>query len=793
MAVAQTSRAIAKKTSHKLAKATPRARAQTPIARAVADALRAANAAIPGRNALPAALLEKRRERAQQRVLDALVAQGSKTVSNDRVTEIETLARRWAEQGFDEGFHEAAAFELRCFEEGELARARESGNDAGVLAAIEAKHRAATLDEHGKIEIRGLQMSARVYQDLDVAYVPLWVQDDSQKPEVLKGGGGIEIRSIPRLTVPELLGKHERAVLVGAPGSGKTTIVAYLAAQAASGNLHKLVGWSESPVPFVVAVRSIGKSRLDAESIAKVARGIDADFVRQVLKERRGLVLVDGLDEAHEGAATLMPALQAFADAHPGNRILVTTRPAATVGSERVEIPGFVTTTLAPMSREEVHVFIDRWCEAAERSIQKDRAKATEDARRAAEDLKGRVQTSRPVERLAQTPLICSVLCIVHRFLGQRIPERRAALYETCTNVLLYEWDRGKFPEGAAIGQLDAQEKKLLLSGLARSMHEARVAEVACEEVVKQLGERLPWIKRAPGEAESIVREIQDRSGLLVERRPGFFAFSHLTFQEYLTAVEIVRVGELNKLVRRHADRWWHEVTVLAAGLPGADAASLIGGLLNRDPRKKKISTATLLAAQCVATAIELPTSLRKEVEERIALLVPPKTDEDVERIVELGEVAAPLLLRALDTPVPAARARTALALGSIGYEPAHVALVKMLGDTTNVKERIISNISAALQIRWEAPMQVFSFATIALFNMSLLSTFVQAALEQAIPSIPARVLEVLGSAHRMIVRHEDARQLLGPETTAYLERIVGLIKAAHPKKPSAKRAARSG
>jgi hypothetical protein len=775
-----------------------RARGEVPPAPAVADTFRNVNSASPVRAAVPATLLTKRRERAQQRIIDALEAAGTTRLTKAVAAEIQALARAWAEQGFDDRFDDAAKFEQRWFEEAEIARARKAANGSDLLAALETKHRAAVVRDFGKIEIRGLQMSARVYQDLDVAYVPLWVQDDSQEPEVIKAGEGMEIRAIPRLTVPELLAKHERAVLVGAPGAGKTTIVAYVAAQAANGQLHKLTGWQESPVPFVVAVRSLAESRLDVETIAEAAN-VDVELVRHAVRERRALVLVDGLDEAREGPSKLIAAVQAFVTANPGNRILVTTRPAATSGGEQVRIPGFATTTLHAMTREEVYQFIDRWCEAAERSIQKDPSKAREDAQRAAEDLKARVQASRPVERLAQTPLICSVLCIVHRFLGQRIPERRAALYETCTNVLLYEWDRAKFPTGAKIGQLDAHEKKLLLGGLARWMHEERVAEVAREEVVRQFGERLPWVNRDAAEAEGIVREIQDRSGILVERRPGFYGFSHLTFQEYLAAAEVVRVGETAKLAEKHMDRWWHEVTVLAAGLAGANAAGLIERLLMADSKREKPSAAAMLAAQCAETAIDLPVTLRQEVEARIAVLVPPRSDGDVGKLVELGEVTAPLLLHALGDPDPIKRGLAALTLGRLQYEPACGALAKMLCDGQQLP-RPVGNVSRSVFTFWLGSFRFLAefpsvavCAADALFSVSSGSALARATLERAIPHAPVHAFMHYALAFDFLRHAKALRPDLGAGGWTYLSYLMRVIKAEHPETTSSRRAARSG
>ncbi len=769
-------------------------RASTPLtaARAVAEAFRKASHAVPASHAAPASLVETRRKRAKKRLKEALEARGTEAVSAAMVAEVEALVLRWAGAELSEGFAEVERFETRCFEEGELAAARRSGDPERVFEAQEKRYRAAIVEEYGRIEIRGLQMSERVSQDLDLAYVPLRIEDASLKRGVIRVGEGIEISSVPRLSVPELLAEHWRSIVVGAPGSGKTTTIAWLAANAAKGTLHGAVGWKASPVPFVVAVRSLKGSRLDAKSIAAVSCGADAAFVQRVLGDRRGMLLVDGLDEAPGGAMALLPALQAFAKAYPGNPILVTTRPAGPVGSERVEVPGFTTTTLLPMTREEVYLFIDRWCKAAEVSIQKDRTRAEEDGKKAAADLKARVETSRPVERLAQTPLMCSVLCIVHRFLGQRVPERRPALYEACTNVLLYEWDRAKFPEGAAVGQLDAQDKRFLLGGVALSMHERNVAEISSADLVAQFAKRLPELNRSPDEAERIVNEIQFRSGLLIERRPGLFSFSHLTFQEYLTAVEIVRKGDLKGLPKFHDNPWWHEVTALAAGLPGADAAGLIRDLLKFDEGRKKPSTATFLAAHCAETAVNLLTSIRRELDLRLEALLPPRSSRDVDSIVGLGAVAGPVLLGALRSADAEGRAFVCVALGEIGYEPAFSALLRLLVDEAYPAKRdhhsdvVVSLGSAQILVPVHlAP--VAAFAAFALMSMSVASVAARSPFETALQNAHP-------SAHAFIVMIVESMDLgrADESTRDFLERIA-FSRPARGAKPAPKRAARSG
>jgi hypothetical protein len=58
---------------------------------------------------------------------------------------------------------------------------------------------------------------------------------------------------------------------------------------------------------------------------------------------------------------------------------------------------------------------------------------------------------------------LVTILCVVHRFLGHRIPEHRVTLYEKCADALLYEWDRSKFGYAALVGELDALAKRKLL------------------------------------------------------------------------------------------------------------------------------------------------------------------------------------------------------------------------------------------------------------------------------------------------------------------------------------------
>ncbi|XXX73776.1 NACHT domain-containing protein [Sorangium sp. So ce134] len=752
---------------------------------------------------LPEVVAKNRRARAKRRLIDALEARGPYPVPEGLRGELRTLVERWGQKGFEDAFPEADAFEIRCAEERAVLDAAARGDEEARFAAAERAYRREVEVRYGQIEIRGLQLSARVRQDLEIAYVPLHVEEPSAelrsaKPETTVGkrpkgeattiedkAASAILRALerPRVLATDAFMSHPRLLIIGEPGSGKSTLLAYMATRAAQGELAISTRRPNlAPVPFLVPVRALQETAASPEGIARAA-GAEPWFVEAALRRGRALLLVDGLDEARaQLAGKVLPALTATLDAYPGTSVVVTTRPAAAPGKDETAPRGFARARLVPMSRDEVGIFIDRWCLAAELSLNKPRGRAEIDAREAADDLKERVRASRAIEKLAQTPLLCSVICVVHRFLGQRIPERRVALYEAITNVLLYEWDRAKFAEGAAIGKLDAHAKRALLARLALSMHRARVAELPAEEVVDRLAAHLPDLGRPEEEAAAIVAEIRDRNGVLVERAPGSFAFSHLTFQEYLAAMELVNGHAYDQLLSNYKDRWWHEIIVLSAGFPGAHADRIIRRLLDKDG--DDVAEGTMLAAQCTETAIEVRQSLRKEIEKRVAQLVPPASPEEFRTIIRLGDVAGPVLLRMLDKVDMEGKASIIMALGHITHEPATRTIIKFLKDPSKTS-RPFPYMSLTLR----TPYTLAECAAAAMVLMSQASETSFNSFLDAMPEVDPSALAFLQRMSRVMIDHQNREKLRA--LIQHYEKMHA--KASSSAVRSSKRAARSG
>jgi len=632
---------------------------------------------------LPAAVLENRRRRAQTRMHDALASRGSDSVPAELQREVRQLVRRWAHQSFADGFKEMEEFEIRCAREHDLVVAQASGNSEEILKALDIDYRRRVIQQYGHLELRGVQTSDRVYFELDKVFVPLYLAetvshlDDLDRENIAERALEVITRRVARVPVLDVLRRHRHLLIVGAPGSGKTTLVAYLATRAAEGRLFEGDDARQDVLPFVLTVRTFTRGKITAESIARLT-GCDERLVQHALETDRAMLFIDGFDEApRDMAPQILQSLVQFRTAYPKASVVVTSRPTVVARDQGQALPDYTSVELLAMTRDEVDSFIDQWCLAAELSVSSDVQTAERRAQEAATDLKQRLERSRPIQRLVETPLLATILCVVHRFLGHRIPEHRVTLYEKCTDALLYEWDRSKFGHAALVGALDALAKRKLLSGLARKMHDGKRAEIAEGEVLGHFKQALPDLGQKASGATQIIEEIRDRSGVLVERRPGFFAFSHMVFQEYLTALTFVP-QTYKELVNHYEDSWWHEVIVLTAGTPGADAGRLASELL-----KKRGPAAIFLAAQCLETAVEMPLKVREEIERRLATLIPPKTDDDVIKLLLLGTIAAPALTKALGEELDPDEVNRILSVLSLSdYEPAINAIARFATDS---------------------------------------------------------------------------------------------------------------
>lgn len=411
----------------------------------------------------------------------------------------------------------------------------------------------------------------------------------------------------------DAMNKYTRLVILGEPGSGKTSLLNYIAlcisgealqnenanlsalTQQVSGAEEMKTVWDHGlllPVKITLrdfAARGISDSseQIKAEqlwSFLKVESGI-ADFVPEIQREfleNGGLLLLDGLDEIPQvdgQREQIRRFIEDVASTLPKVRIIVSSRPYAYQYSW--QLPGFSTVTLAPFSREQITVFIERFYTqiAASRNLN------PADAQARAESLIQALFTSAQLSEMAQRPLLLMLLVSLHAWRGGSLPKKREELYADTVDLMLDAWESQKvvrdgsgkvfviqpgLTEWLKVGR---DKIRSLLNQLAYETHVAQPDIPGPADIDEsRLISGLLSLSNSPDlNPSQLVQYLRDRTGILLARGTGVYAFPNRTFQEYLAACHLINENypdKMAELVRKDPKRW-REVALLA----GAKAA----------------------------------------------------------------------------------------------------------------------------------------------------------------------------------------------------------------------------
>ena len=438
-----------------------------------------------------------------------------------------------------------------------------------------------------------------------------------------------------RITLEDAL-KEPLLVVLGEPGSGKTTILKHVALKLAKGLGSELgLGVAEdvAPLPilfpvsaYAVALRAGDRALSDylADHFAVHEQPGLAPLFADALARGRAIVLLDGLDEVLDAGERVhvvrrvQEFVRRFATAGAqegaparGNRFVVTSR---IVGYATARLADFAHVTVLPFGEDEIARFCGQWCRAWERVTDESPA-ADERAGRRARDLVDAIGASDNIKRLATNPLLLTIIALIH-YQNVRLPERRVELYRLAVETLAESWNRARNLGGQAIDlylgarRLDARFVVNVLGPVARWVHATQpgglVEQRALEaKVAETLREQEGVSAARAGElAHAFLDLVRRGSGLLQERGLGLYGFLHLTFEEYLAARAIADLDPdptVGLLAHWH-DAAWREVVLLAVGssVP-SQATRLVDALLKAPAEGDLRGKNVVLAGQALA------------------------------------------------------------------------------------------------------------------------------------------------------------------------------------------------
>ena len=346
-----------------------------------------------------------------------------------------------------------------------------------ILIPLEQALRAylnAVIQDNRPLRLAGLADSAgdptTVRLSLEDIYVTLNTRTLIETPDEKKNKSedtrdAIEIagreKSRPLSAIEALLqSQKRRMVLLGLPGTGKSTFVRYLAlrlAQEMNGAPRNLEHW-QGPALLPVAI-SLGRfsetlptdigqgSAADLENFLQ--NNLEADsrdasafapHILTFLKDEGGLVMFDGLDEVADLSLrpVVVQAVEGFVDLYaknPNSRFLITCR-TYSYQDAGWQLTGWPVHELALLDPQQIEQFVQAWYD--QHSLL-DPARELEYAEKRVK-LLARLRPGDPrrLYEVAPFPIILTIMAIVHA--SYELPDSRAQVYMQCVELLLEKW-----------------------------------------------------------------------------------------------------------------------------------------------------------------------------------------------------------------------------------------------------------------------------------------------------------------------------------------------------------------
>lgn len=547
-------------------------------------------------------------------------------------------------------------------------RSEASDNKSREEASFETQYRRALAFKLDRLHLFGLHIVGAGTRDyeLSIAYVTL--------SSTLLGAGKSG-------SIDQCLPSLRRAVVRGEAGSGKTTLMQWLAVRAANRDFaDEMAAWN-ALMPFYVQLRDYagGKfpppERLIESATPNLAGVLPNGWAHRALAAG-ALLIIDGVDEVpaiHREA--LFDWLKHLCEDFPASVVVVSSRPAALDAgrasaslAQRLRGLQFESLALEAMSLRDSERLVAHWHAAVGRDRTSDADRMM--LERYDQGLRKTLHERPAIQNLASNPLLCAMICALNWDRREDLPSQRMELYRLALDMLLQSRDADRKIQAAHLNTLGPKAKEEILDALAYWMLTNGYSEASLPEVVAQVAIVLRRLASVSAEAAEVTQELLERSGVLRQPQHGMVDFVHRTFLEYMAAREALHSGNAGVLVDRAKEESWRETIVFAAGHAQLAARDkLIGDLLKRPllgllPRAVE---ADVTAICCLETAgSNLDPNLLKRLQDLARRLFPP-ADFATARILAPAAALDPFLLvghASLPEPVVAACVRCAAIAG---------------------------------------------------------------------------------------------------------------------------------
>ena len=385
----------------------------------------------------------------------------------------------------------------------------------------------------------------------------------------------------------------KKMVLVGDPGTGKTTLLYQIAARIAQSSvfgddalLPVLISLSEFAKEYARGTCTDLRQFVEAQVTRAGLPSIES-ALKVAINEGRFLLLADGLDEVAESEREAVVGLiESALNESKGNIGVVTSRRVGFRGCS-----GFRLLEIVPLSLQKQRHLLIRICGEA-------KAKA----------ILMEIGARSELRELCTVPMMLTVIALVARQsegVDADFFRRYSKLFQQAIELLLEGRHRG------GRGVVDSYAAEAAMATLSFDLH--RIAETSEVYSRQQLEHELASIDhnvlRAWNSPRHFVRDVSENSGIIfpIDTALSNYRYIHRTFREYLAANHISKMPpeerfEFVKTIL--GDSTWSEVLVIMAGLV-SDEKNYFRQLLFGPPD---------LALRAMREAPQLDASLAREV-----------------------------------------------------------------------------------------------------------------------------------------------------------------------------------
>lgn len=394
-----------------------------------------------------------------------------------------------------------------------------------------------------------------------------------------------------RQSVENWLAASHRNIILGGPGSGKSSLLRFMAIDILQESPRLTVlsqKWGKFlPVwiPFALWTKMISNPFTFASSVSELIHSWLKSWneerlwpiVELALEDERLLLLVDGLDEwTDESAARIaLDRLKVFIEQR-NIPVIVTSRPHGFehLGMQYTDWQLGELGDFSPVQQEQLSRI---WFSFKTRNLYSDSACDEQEIERMVHTetmgFLNELHKSPDIRELAKVPLLLCLL-IYHRFHNTRLPQSRFKAYDSLIEHLISIHPKRRRTASFLTDvspELTDDEVKRIFAHLAYYMQghcsegviEHNKAITVIETYLKNSDYGFGFEQRESLQHSREIMEIgENMVGLLVKRSPKEVGFFHRVFQEYLAAYYLSRIplSEQSSIVEIHCtDPQWHE------------------------------------------------------------------------------------------------------------------------------------------------------------------------------------------------------------------------------------------